>query len=418
MTAVSWPISGRPTTSIAASTTHYFPVGQQEIETGHTTESVMQVTMRAAGVFSNLLIKILTNNRTGASTLRLRKAAANANSVCSITAATTGTFEDTVNTDTVTAGDKWNYQLVVGAGGTTFTHGALSQLFAATTNTYWYQANNGGFAQTDASATENQTLAALQPGLVGGPTEANTQYKVKTTCTHKHLMASISANARTATTTVRSRKNTANGAMLVSIGSTATGVIEDTVNTDSLVSGDLVSLQVITGVGTQSITIDLLGSGIESTNSTTPIINAGGSASVTSGTTTYAPLGGRMFTSTTESNNQTKIQYATTLSNLACHVSSNGLNSTGSTFRSRKGAANGAQSVSIGTSATGHFEDAVNSEALISTDLADFQLVAGTGGSPIVFDHLAMLSTATVAAATDPFPLLYVVPMVPRVLTR
>ena len=51
---------------------------------------------------------------TSASTLTIRKNAANGNQVISIPAATTGYFEDTVNTDVLIGSEEINYQLVVG----------------------------------------------------------------------------------------------------------------------------------------------------------------------------------------------------------------------------------------------------------------------------------------------------------------
>jgi len=69
-------------------------------------------------VASNLKCYISANTNTGASTLRLRKNAANANQVVTITASTTGLFEDVSNTDVIAEDDDVNYQWT---GGTTLT---------------------------------------------------------------------------------------------------------------------------------------------------------------------------------------------------------------------------------------------------------------------------------------------------------
>ena len=99
-----------------------------------TTESRKALTYRTGGTFRNLFIQILTNDR-GESTFRTRKGTADANIVVTITASGTGKFEDTSNTDAVTAGDNWHSKIITGAGGTVFTARTMLILFDATTNT-------------------------------------------------------------------------------------------------------------------------------------------------------------------------------------------------------------------------------------------------------------------------------------------
>src|SRR5690349_17266000 len=91
-------------------------------------ESNAQITRRVPGVESNLYIRVNTNDR-GTSTLRFRINGGDGNQVVSITASTTGEFEDTSNTDTIAAGDLTDYQITGGAGGTTLTFGIVSTLF-------------------------------------------------------------------------------------------------------------------------------------------------------------------------------------------------------------------------------------------------------------------------------------------------
>lgn len=61
-------------------------------------------------VFSNLKCNIILHTSSGANTIRFRKNGADTNLVVSVPASTTGTFEDTTNTVTVTPGDLVNYQ--------------------------------------------------------------------------------------------------------------------------------------------------------------------------------------------------------------------------------------------------------------------------------------------------------------------
>src|SRR4051812_2560844 len=90
--------------ALAANATRYSSIGDSPFET-LTTEANTQLPIRVAGAFSKLYCRVSANANTGTTVLRVRKAAANGNQSVSIASSTTGEFQDTVNTDTVTAGD-------------------------------------------------------------------------------------------------------------------------------------------------------------------------------------------------------------------------------------------------------------------------------------------------------------------------
>jgi len=77
-------------------------------------ETYMSVTARASYFLRNGFVRVLTNTVNGTSTETLRKNAAASSLAISITASTTGTFEDTVNVVSVISTDTINWQLVTG----------------------------------------------------------------------------------------------------------------------------------------------------------------------------------------------------------------------------------------------------------------------------------------------------------------
>ena len=78
------------------------------------TDPPTQILYRSPGTLSKLYVRVTANSNVGSVTLRVRKNGANGNMFVTIPAGATGAFEDTVNTDTVAAGDKLNYQSTTG----------------------------------------------------------------------------------------------------------------------------------------------------------------------------------------------------------------------------------------------------------------------------------------------------------------
>src|SRR5579872_752514 len=104
-----------PSNMTSGSTSYYIPLGNV-CNNNVTTESQVQSTERASATYSNLYALIQANLRSTASTIRFRKNTANGNQSASITASTTGIFQDATNTDNVVATDLTCAVLVTGIG--------------------------------------------------------------------------------------------------------------------------------------------------------------------------------------------------------------------------------------------------------------------------------------------------------------
>ena len=102
-----------------ANSTNYFPING-DVESG-SVEADRKTKARDAFTLSQLTISLSANTVTAASTLRLRKNGANTAMVVTITASTTGVFNDNTNTESVTSTDDLNLSLVTGATGTSMT---------------------------------------------------------------------------------------------------------------------------------------------------------------------------------------------------------------------------------------------------------------------------------------------------------
>ncbi len=102
----------------AANLTRYLGVGGDGSFTTYTTESDSQIYALASYTVSKLNCYVSTNTVSATSTFRFRKNGADGNQSVSITASTTGFYEDATNSDSVTSTDTINYSLITGATGT------------------------------------------------------------------------------------------------------------------------------------------------------------------------------------------------------------------------------------------------------------------------------------------------------------
>lgn len=103
---------------------------------------------------------------------------------------------------------------------------------------------------------------------------------------------------------------------------------------------------------------------------------AGGNQTINGTGTQYFPVVGSLaITTSVEASQQLSPQFAHSASNMETFVVANNLPS--ATLSFRKNGANGNQSISIGSLATGYFEDTVNSDVLTSTDSVNYQLITG-----------------------------------------
>lgn len=387
MTAVLELTSGQPT-NFAANRTRYNGllnglIGQSA------TESEKQFTARTAGAITNLLVYVSANTITATSTIRTRKNGANGNNVLTIASSTTGEFEDTAHSDTVSAGDKFNYQSVTGATGTSMGVRLMKVEFAASSDTVKFLGTGNGAGFSTASTSRFFPLAGQNGSF--SSVEDNVEWLVRTGGTLKNMCIRVSANARSTDTVYGSRKNGANGNLTVTVAASSTGFFEDTSNSDTLASGDTANLHITTGTGTGSITTQLVKAEFLTTTSSWPMVSGGiSSAALGPSTTNYLAVEGDSGNnSTTEANNQIKTRLAFTARYMAMYLSFNGITAQ-SDITVRKNGGDTGITASVASSTTGVFEDLTHSAAYVSTDTIVYKFVIGGSGSALNVRSLSL----------------------------
>lgn len=385
--------SGKIATGQAASNTSYYLAGSGPSLTASATESTRQVTVRTAGTTSKLAIMVVSNDR-GASTLRLRKNTANGNQSASITASTTGTFEDASNTDALVATDVFNYQLVTGAGGSVFNFNAISHLFDSGTNT-----SQRMVVHVNGAIGNNEDFPVS--GQQSGSAIAGNQVKIYGNGgTFKNLAVLVATNTRDADCTATLQKGAVNQTLTVTIPTTTTGLFEDTTHTDAAVNGDLFSIRTVRPGTTGAVTVQYMALDFETTDRTFLLPSFGTTTPVAAATVFYGISFSNTVSAAAEADAQSQARMSYTLTNLRVFVATNTITAN-STFNLRKNGADGNLTVSITASTGGAFEDVTHSDSAIATDLLNYQFVAGaTGTSLIIRSSQLTANGATLGGST------------------
>jgi ribosomal protein L34 len=370
-------VASRNAASTAAGLTRYFPLQHGDLSVGQATESQNAITWRTAATISNFYARVTVNDR-GASTFRVRVNTANGNSVLSVGASGTGEFEDTSNSDSISAGDSVDHSLVTGAGGTTFTHTVVA--FSLSSDVWIGGTPSGGGTQVAGANTINYYGVSGDGG--NDTTEARSQAKFAHAGTLTNLFINVNTNGRSTTTNFRSRKNTANGNLLIAIGSGVTGVLEDTSNTDSIASTDLVNLSITNGTGSGTIAIHTLKVEYASSAGYTAVAHRGGGSVLGTGSTVYMAAPAATFqTNGTEGHWQTLVKHAYTTRRLQAFISANATTGGTAAVKLRINGGDGTQLLSPGAGTTGFFEDTTNTDNVAATDELDIVIATGTGGN-------------------------------------
>lgn len=379
MTAVAI-VSSTDNNQIPASVTAYGTVGNGAIYTG-VAEANSKVPFRTAGVLSKLTVRIKGNTIVGSSTITIRKNGADGNQTITIPGATTGEFTDASNTDTVTAGDQFDLKFVGGASGTRMNPSTYSLIFAATSGTMEKYNCNGNVAISADSTTYFMPFAGKNESPT--TTEANVKSRFHAPGTLKNGYVVVQTNARSTNTTVKSRKNGADGNISITIPGGSTGIFEDTSNTDTIADGDDLNFSLATLTGGGNFVCCMGAEFIPDANSGTyPFIVASvPGAAVAAATTYYCSIGGYLFPdSVAEANTQIQTGFAWIARNMFCYVSANTGVSGNTTITLRKNAADGNSNITIPAGTTGLFEDTTNSDTIVSTDDVNYKIIGAVGG--------------------------------------
>lgn len=208
------------------------------------TEAQAQTKIPASGTFCNGAVNVTVNSHNNTIVFTSRKNGAGGNISVTVTATTTGWFEDTTNSDTVVDGDNYNWLGTLNGSGSA-TIATLAVDFVSTNGEQIFAGNNATVnSPTPANTTEysaiagsTQTVSSEGPVQVG-PNLAGVWDK---------LSVYLSSNTVSAASTIKSRINGADGNQVLNITASTSGWYRDTSNTDTIAAGDALSIIIIAG---------------------------------------------------------------------------------------------------------------------------------------------------------------------------
>jgi len=341
------------------------------------TEANAKVQVYEALTWANFYVKVSVNDASSTTSANTRVNGANGNQSVSIGSGTTGDFEDTINTDSLSANDEINYQVVRGAGGTNFRIPIFSTTMENATNGVRYMIGR----DVDISNNAGTRFWPIVNESQSETTEANAENVIRFAATMSRLREFYSVNTLNGAVTVVSRINSADGNLTMSITAATTGEFEDTSNSDTLAAGDTIDLSHTEGATTGSATAAIHQVRLIGTSSNAFFIAHSGADAINDGETNFCMLEG-VASPSTEPTTQMKFRaVGATVNNLFFRSQANSIDGV-TTVRNRINGANGSLSVSVGSLATGNFEDTSNEDEIKIGDTANFQLVAaGTTGT-------------------------------------
>ena len=364
--------------SPASSVTYYGNYGNSVAATlpANTTEAQASIVHRGSNcTLKNLRARLPTNSRAANSTITTQKNGSATAQVVTITASTTGTYTDLSNTVSLTAGDTYSYELVIGSTSGTLLLNAMTAELESDGQSVSPLSCFGTVSLTTASATRYIALSGRLQTLLA--TESEAQLKAPVAGTWSNLRLYVTA-ARATATTVRSRKNAANGNQLLSI--TGTGAFEDTTNSDTVAVGDNLSVSLVTGSGADTLTFVNASSIFAPSTARAAVVACQIMASTTAaaGANRFNPVLGRFSVNSTEATLQAPAPFAGTASYLTYSLSANASTVT-SNITFRDAGVDTALTIAIAAGATGLFADTSNSVAIATGDLLSVKISGHDG---------------------------------------
>lgn len=365
-----------------------------------TTENNAQSVHRGPNAtLKGLRVVVHTNTRGSNSPLTTRKNGADTAQTVTITASTTGTFTDLSDNVSLTAGDTYSYS--VNPGGTS---GSLI------ITSIGVNLESSGQAATQLSgitssitvtgASINRWVALGGYMSVFATVEARAQNLIPVAGNVSNLRVFVTA-ARATSTTVRSRKNSANGSQIVTLTGGTTGAFEDTTNSDTMAAGDILGVQFTTGTGSDSLTVtNCSGVFTSSVARATVLATVNTAATLSAAVTRYSqPLGAMTF-ETTEALAECICPCPGTISAVGGTVDANSSTAAVS-LTCRIGGVDTSVVCSIPASTTGGFYDTSATTAAVAAGNAVSVKYAGAVTGSLTFRTACLRFTGDVIGGTS-----------------
>lgn len=244
--------SGRTNNNYSvASTTWYEGICIDIQENASLTEADLEGRVRAAGTWEELQLEVVTNTRSTTTTIKTRVNGADGNQSIAVSGSSTGTFQDSANTDTVSSGDDINYTVTTGTGTGLFTMSHIVSAIVSDSD-QWDVFGNALVVGSTAGTYHSNIYGR---SAVTTASSQHTSFYPLFACTATRFRGKITANSFSGDIDVALDINNVNGNNGFTISSTSTGDFEDTTSSDILTATDRLQIETTIPSGTGSITV-------------------------------------------------------------------------------------------------------------------------------------------------------------------
>ncbi len=237
----------------AGSTTFFVGFGGRGA--GNTTEANAQVQLLQSCTLQNLFIRCSVKGRSKSDTVTLRNNAANGNETVTVSA--TGIFEDTTHTDAISANGKVCLSVVTGSGSgiDNFTPVSIEQL---STNDTFYSVCKNDSGGPDTFNFGSTGYANFSGFLNTTSTESFQTSIISVDGSVSQSDVNVTANTINGSTTFTLRQNSADTALIATIGSSTTGFVSDTTHSVTVAVNDLLDWETTAAGSSGSATMQAL----------------------------------------------------------------------------------------------------------------------------------------------------------------
>lgn len=259
--------------AVSANTTRFLTLRNHTSFTSAMSIEFRQQARYVAGTISRLVVRISSNTVSATSTLRSRINGSYGNLSISITASTTGTYQDITNSDTTADGDLVCLELAAGATGTSLSAVSYSTKFQASTNSVYMLRTNKDVVSYSSGPPRRYNMAAGggDASYVGSePTEIKLTSLIAGTLKNFGVLINSNSDNGTVTGILKVNSTIVNGAFSISSG--ATGVFTDTTHTDSVSTGNTIHYRFESTGTTGNIVADGIGCDFETTDGSAMLI--------------------------------------------------------------------------------------------------------------------------------------------------
>jgi len=240
---------GNRGSTLTPSDVYYYSIGA--LPARSTTETDVYTTVRQAYTIDKARIYLDTNSITAASYYKSRVNEADGNISITITASTTGEFEDASGSDSLSAGDEFCFELTAGGSGTELKV-VLWQCRSSHTSDHILVSN---YETPTFDYNDSDYVTPMEGYPFWHPASTNYDRKkmevrgASGSVTIKNPCLTVSANDMNGAGTFKYRINGVNGSNIsITITASTTGIFEDTSNTETLSNGDYIT-PVVSGSG-------------------------------------------------------------------------------------------------------------------------------------------------------------------------